>query len=208
MQKLYLILSTHLAPLLELESIAEEAIDGGVDWIQFRHKEPYTEEVLNVAKKIRSLSGMRGIPFLLNDRFDLAIYLDADGVHIGETDLPLGEVRAFLPKEKILGATTPTLESIQKALEEGADYASVGHIFPTSTKMKKTPPVGVEKLMEIATHSPLPLFAIGGIDLDNASSVLAAPVVGIAVSSAICSSPHPREAARILKGKIQHVFSR
>jgi thiamine-phosphate pyrophosphorylase len=208
MPKLYLILSTHLAPLSQLEVIAHKAIKGGIDWIQFRHKEPYTEEVLSIAKKIRFLCREHGIPFILNDRFDLALHLDADGVHIGQTDIPLSIVRSFLPKGKILGATTPTLEAIEEALYGGANYACIGHIFPTSTKEKTTPPLGIEKLVDIATCSPLPLFAIGGIDDENVASVLSAPITGIAVSAAICSAPDPEKAAKMIKQRMQNVYSR
>lgn len=205
MPKLYLILSTHLAPLPQLEVIAHKAVKGGVDWIQFRHKEPYTEEVLSIAKTIRFLCQEHGISFILNDRFDLALHLDADGVHIGQTDIPLSIIRSFLPKGKILGATTPTAQAIERALQDGANYACIGHIFPTSTKDKRTSPLGIKKLVEIAACSPLPLFAIGGIHDENIASVLSAPIAGIAVSAAICSAPDPEKAAKMIKQIMQEV---
>ena len=189
MQKLYLILDN--------PSIAEAAIDGGVDWIQFRHKGPYTSQALDAAKQVRLICKKRNIPFILNDRFDIALYLDADGVHVGQTDIPLSVIRTFWPK--LVGATTPTLDTIEKAKQDGADYASIGHIFPTTTKVKTTPPLGLENLAPIAARSPLPLFAIGGIDLTNAASVLSLPIAGIAVSAAICSAADPKQAAQGMK---------
>ncbi len=205
--KLYFILSTNLMSVLEIETIGNKAIDGGVDWIQFRHKDPYTEEIFEIAKKIGIRCRENKIPFLINDRFDIALALDADGVHLGQEDLPLADVRLFLKKRKIIGQTTPDLDTMKRAHAWGANYACIGHIFPTSTKIKSSPPLGVEKVQEAALHCPLPLFAIGGIDLQNIALLLAAPIAGVAVSAGICNAVDPTLAVQQFKQKLQYVHA-
>lgn len=153
--------------------LLQEVVDSGIAAVQYRNK---TGVHFEKAGLMRLLCKSRGLPFIVNDRVDLALLLDADGVHLGQTDFPVDKAREILGPSKIIGGTM---------IFEGVDYVGVGHIFPTMTKKKEGPPLGIGKLEEICRKTNLPVVAIGGVRLEHAAAIRKAGAVGIAVYSAI-----------------------
>jgi thiamine-phosphate pyrophosphorylase len=153
--------------------------------IQLRDKSAGLRQLLPQAQKIASLCRERGAHFIVNDRLDLALAVNADGVHLGQDDLPPTAARAALGQGKILGVSTHSLEQAIRAAEEGADYLGIGPIFATSTKAIGYEPVGCAMIRQLRARLELPLIAIGGITLDTISSVIRAGAAGVAVISAI-----------------------
>jgi thiamine-phosphate diphosphorylase len=183
-------------PLLEL---ATQAILGGIDGIQFRHKGAYDRESHTIALCLVEMCRRFSIPFIINDRFDIAMAVRATGVHLGQTDMPVREARLFLGESAIIGVTSSTIEEAKAAESEGADYVGFGHIFSTATKIKSTPPVGLEALEVICSQLFIPVIAIGGINEGNIEDVCRAGASGIAVISAIASSSNPSAQTNKLK---------
>jgi len=145
-------------------SIVNEMIKGGVSIIQYREKENKTNrEKYQECKKIRELTESAGITFIVNDQVDIALLVNADGIHIGQDDLPLKEVRCLMGNEKIIGLSTHSPEQAQKALADGADYIGAGPIYTTRTKNNVCPAVGLEYLEYVVKNIDLPFVAIGGI---------------------------------------------
>jgi thiamine-phosphate pyrophosphorylase len=184
-----------------IRETARAAIAGGADAIQLRYKNSCDAECLAVAAELRELADETGKIFTVNDRPDIAAIVAADGVHLGQRDLPIAEARRLLRPGAIVGRSTHSLEQARGAVMEGADYISVGSIFPTTTK-DAGPPVGVELLQEISRQVSLPIAAIGGITADNAAQVVAAGAKCLAVSSAVCSAANPQAAAQAIRAKI------
>jgi thiamine-phosphate pyrophosphorylase len=184
-----------------IRETARAAIAGGADAIQLRYKDSCDAECLAVAAELRELADETGKIFTVNDRADIASIVGADGVHLGQRDLPVAEVRRLLRPGAIVGRSTHSLEQARGAVMEGADYISVGSIFPTTTK-DAGPPVGVELIREVAREVSLPIVAIGGITAENAAEVVAAGATCLAVSSAICSAANPQAAAEAIRAKI------
>jgi thiamine-phosphate pyrophosphorylase len=156
--------------------------------IQLRDKSAGLRQLLPQAQEIASLCRVRGAHFIVNDRLDLALALNADGVHLGQDDLPPTAARAALGPGKILGVSTHSLEQAIRAAREGADYLGIGPIFPTSTKGTGYEPVGCAMIRQLRARLELPLIAIGGITLDTISSVIRAGAAGVAVISAIAGA--------------------
>lgn len=189
-----------LYALLTSLPIARLAIQGGVDAVQFRHKGEYTPEILETVIEIRKLCRNANIPLIINDRADIAFEIDADGVHLGQTDMPIFAARKILGQGKIIGGTASTLEEALTVEAHGADYVALGHVFPTSSKEKNYPPIGLEVIKKAKAKLKIPVIAIGGISEQNICSVLAQGADGIAVISAISESNDPCAAAQRLKG--------
>ncbi len=173
-------------------SVLEQVIHTGIGAVQFRDK-----GVLDFrkAKKMRHLCTEHGVSFIVNDRVDLALLLEADGVHLGQDDFPVRKAREELGKEAIIGVTAPTLTAIFQAAEEGADYVGVGHFYPSSTKEKKGEPLTLDMLEWLCHRSPLPIVAIGGIRLKHLLDIKKRGAKSAAVSSAIAHAPSPRKTA-------------
>lgn len=188
--------------------VAEAAIMGGATIIQFRDKEMKDEEAIEVCRKIHKLTREKGIPFIVNDRVEVAKAVDAEGVHLGQEDAPLNFARKVLGKEKIIGISVETVEEALKAVEEGADYLGVGPIYPTATKPDAGSELGISRLKEIKDSVNIPIVAIGGINEDNLAEVLKAGADGIAVISAVVSAPDIAQACRKLKNKIEFIKKR
>jgi len=163
---------------------ASQAIRGGARTIQLRDKLRSKKELLPIAQELRNLCAEHNVLFIINDYLDLALATDADGVHLGQNDLPVSTARKLLPIDKILGCSTRTVEQAVAAESEGADYIAVGSIYPTTTKETATV-VGLDRLSQIRKAVTLPVIAIGGITGDNAAEVIAAGADGVAVISAI-----------------------
>jgi len=179
--------------------LAELAIAGGADTIQFRQKEGSTRELIRVAEEMQALCKRAGVAFIVNDRVDVAIASRADGVHLGQDDFPIPLARKLLGEKAIIGGSAGNLEEARKCLKEGADYVGFGPVYPTTSKEDAGPAAGIGLMKQIVEAIPLPVIAIGGIGEGNAAPVMRAGAHGFAVISAVCCQPDPREAAKCLR---------
>lgn len=176
----------------------EKALKGGVTFVQLREKEPEPGKFLEEAKEIKELCKKFHVPFVINDNVDIAIALDADGVHVGQRDMEAGRVRELIGKKKILGVSAQTVEQAVLAEKRGADYLGVGAVFPTGSKADAED-VSYETLREICEAVSIPVVAIGGINKDNVMKLSGSGICGIAVISAIFSQPDIIRAAAELR---------
>lgn len=172
----------------------EQALRGGVTLVQLREKTATSREFYDLALRVKALTDRHKIPLIINDRLDIALAVDADGVHIGQEDLPVAVARKLLGPGKILGATAATVVDAVKAQEDGADYLGSGAVYPTGTKPGKAI-LPMETLAKIKQAVHIPVVAIGGITADNLGAVRQSGVDGVAVVSAIMDSDDPTEAA-------------
>ncbi|MFD1775084.1 thiamine phosphate synthase [Paenibacillus rhizophilus] len=179
--------------------VLAEAIAGGVTIFQFREKGPGAlkgEAKLNLARELQGICHSHGVPFIVNDDIDLAIAIDADGVHVGQDDEPARVLRKQLGSRKIIGVSAHTPEEVRQAIADGADYLGIGPVYPTSSKDDARPVQGTVLIENLRREGiAIPLVGIGGITVNNASPVLAAGADGISVISAIASASSPRSAA-------------
>jgi len=182
--------------------VAYQVIQGGAKTIQLRDKLLSKKELLFIAQQLRKLCTEHNVLFIMNDYLDLALAADADGLHLGQDDLPLSLARKLLPMDKILGISVTTLDQAVAAESEGADYIAVGSIYPTPSK-ETAKLVGLETLRQIRQVVTSPLVAIGGITKDNAAEVMAAGADSVAVISAIAQAKAPEEAARQIVTRIE-----
>jgi len=169
---------------LSFEDMTIKVLKGGVKWVQHRDKVRSKREIYEEAVRLRSLTKDFKALFIVNDHVDIAFCVNADGVHLGQDDLPLKEARRILGKKKIIGISTHNLEQAIKAERDGADYIGFGPVFRTITK-DAGEPKGIDMLREVKTKVKIPVVAIGGIDLENISSVLSTGIEAVAVASAI-----------------------
>lgn len=176
---------------------AEAAIQGGVTFLQLREKELSVEKFIEQAMIIKKITDRTGIPFVINDELEVALACDADGVHIGQSDMPAGEVRRRIGEDMILGVSVQTAEQAVLAEREGADYLGVGAVFTTSTK-PDADAVSFESLKAICEVVSIPVVAIGGISRDNALELSGSGISGIAVVSAIFAQQDIKAAAKEL----------
>ena len=200
--KLYMVTdSTGLDEEVFLRKV-ESALQGGVTILQLREKDKTTREYLHLAEKVHKLTKKYQVPLLIDDRLDIAMAVDAEGVHLGQSDLPIGIARNLIGKEKIIGATAKTVEQAQEAYEQGADYLGVGAIYPTTTKVK-TILTSTETLHDICEAVPIPVNAIGGLNAANLQILKGIPITGICVVSAIMKAADSKKAAEELGKSIQ-----
>jgi thiamine-phosphate pyrophosphorylase len=179
--------------------LAQLAIAGGADTIQFRQKDGPTREMIRVAGQMQALCKRAGTTFIINDRVDVAIASHADGVHLGQDDFPIPLARKLLGEEAIIGGSAGSMEEARMCLREGADYIGFGPVYTTTSKEDAGPAAGLTLLKQIVETIPLPIIAIGGIIADNAAPVIRTGVHGIAVISGVCCQNDPAEAARCLQ---------
>jgi len=179
--------------------LAELAIAGGADTIQLREKGGETREIICVADRIQALCKRAGVPFIVNDRVDVAIASHADGVHLGQSDFPIPLARSLLGKEAIIGGSAGSMEEARKCLLEGADYIGFGPVYFTTSKEDAGPGGGLDLLKQVVKEIPLPIVAIGGITRENTPLVMQTGVHGIAVISAVCCQKDPTEATQCLR---------
>ena len=175
----------------------EQAIMGGVTLIQLREKNKTTMEYITLALHVHEITKKHNIPLIIDDRVDVALAIDAEGVHLGRDDMPISTARKILG-DKIIGATAKSVDAAKKAYADGADYLGVGAIYPTTTKVK-TKITDVGTLREIVKAVPIPVNAIGGLNRDNIDVLKGSGIAGICVVSAIMKADDPRAAARYLK---------
>lgn len=176
----------------------ESACRGGVTLLQLREKERTTREYISLAEKVHTITKKYGIPLIIDDRADVALAVDAEGVHVGQTDMPVSVARKLLGDEKIVGATAKTVPQAEEAYRQGADYLGVGAIYPTTTKVK-TVITSVETLSDIIKAVPIKVGAIGGLNESNIDILKGIDVDGICAVSAIMKAADPEAAARGLK---------
>ncbi|NIM20182.1 MAG: thiamine phosphate synthase [Candidatus Latescibacteria bacterium] len=182
--------------------LAGLAVSGGADAVQFRDKRMGTRKLVEAAAVLKRICANSGIPLIINDRVDIAMAVDADGVHLGSDDIPIAVARKLLGPNKIIGGSAGTMEEALLAESEGADYIGFGHIYPTSSKEKPTRPRGLERLKEVCSAVEIPVIAIGGIALSNIEPVIRAGAFGVAVISAVCSRKNPEAATTALRRAI------
>lgn len=182
----------------------EAALNGGVTLLQLREKDKTTREYLSLAEKVHVLTRRYGIPLIIDDRLDVAMAVDAEGVHLGQSDMPVDIARRLFGSGKIIGATAKTVEQASLAYHSGADYLGVGAIYPTTTKVK-TVLTSTETLDEICRAVPIPVNAIGGLNKDNINILSGIDIAGICVVSAIMKAENPQKAAEELKSAIMQM---
>ena len=201
---LYFITDSTGLPEAEFLRRTEAALQGGVTLLQLREKEKSTREYLALAEKVHQLTRKYGIPLIIDDRLDIAMAVDAEGVHLGQSDLPVHIARKLLGDDKIIGATAKTVPQALEAWQQSADYLGVGAIYPTTTKVK-TVLTSPETLREICNAVPIPVNAIGGLNKDNLHILAGIPIAGICVVSAIMKAEDPRFAAMDLRRKAKEL---
>lgn len=180
-----------------LYQVVEQAIDGGVTFVQLREKKLAKDLFLEEAKEIKKLCNARKIPFVINDSVDIALAMDADGVHVGQSDMEAGDVRGKLGPDKIIGVSAQTVEQAKLAEAHGADYLGVGAVFATGSKDDAVE-VGPQTLRDICQAVSIPVIAIGGISKENVSQLTGSGICGIAVISAIFAQKDVNAASKEL----------
>lgn len=195
---LYLVTNRELMSSKTIEESVKEAIKGGCTIVQLREKDISSKEFYDIAKSLRKITKKHKVPFIINDRVDIALAVNADGVHVGQSDLSLKDVRKLIGKNKIIGVSCGNLEEAKKAYKDGADYLGVGAVFPTNTK-KDAKDVGIDGLKEIINNIPLPIVAIGGINKENIENLRDINLAGVALVSAIISQKDVKNSAKEIK---------
>ncbi len=176
-------------------TVAELVLKGGAAMIQLRHKSASGSQLFSWAVEIRKLCQKYRALFIINDRVDIAMASEADGVHLGQQDIPANVARKLLGKERIIGVSASSLKEALQAEKDGANYIGFGHIYPTVSKKKEFPPLGTEALQNAAASISLPIIAIGGVSLDNAATLISCGATGVAVISAVSRTDDPSRAA-------------
>ncbi len=195
---LYAVTDRHWLNGKTLHSVVKESLDGGVTFVQLREKQLDEAHFMEEAKDLQALCREYNVPFIINDNVDIALAMDADGVHVGQSDMEAGDVRAKLGPDKIIGVSAQTVEQAVLAEKHGADYLGVGAVFPTGSKDDATE-VPHEILKAICEAVSIPVIAIGGITQKNVSTLAGSGICGIAVISAIYAQPDIKKVAENLK---------
>lgn len=172
----------------------EESLKGGVTLLQLREKEKSAREYIELAEKVHNITKKYNVPLIIDDRVDVALAVDAEGVHIGQSDMPVRLARKLMGEDKIVGATAKTVPQANEAYDQGADYLGVGAIYPTTTKVK-TVLTSTETLNDICKAVPIPVNAIGGLNKNNIDILKGIPIAGICVVSAIMKADSPQKSA-------------
>jgi len=195
---LYLVTDQKLSLGRPIEDVVRAAVKGGVTAVQIREKESTTKEFIKLAHNLQNILKPQGVPLIVNDRIDIALAVDADGIHIGQTDMPYYEARRLVGNDMVIGLSVETMEQAIEAENLDVDYISVSPVFLTPTKHDATNEWGLEGLRKLRSQSRKLLIAIGGINSSNAKAALESGADGIAVVSAICSAADPESASRRL----------
>lgn len=203
---LYAVTDRHWLNGRTLYSQVEEALKGGATFIQLREKELDEEHFLEEAKEIKELCRRYQVPFVINDNVEIALAVDADGVHVGQSDMEAGDVRAKLGPDKIIGVSAQTVEQAVMAEQNGADYLGVGAVFPTGSKADALE-VSHDTLKAICKAVKIPVIAIGGISKENILELSGSGICGIAVISAIFAKDDIEEATRELRGMTEKMVT-
>jgi thiamine-phosphate pyrophosphorylase len=188
---------------LPLPDAVRRALQGGVRAIQVREKDLPIRELLALARDLRSLTREFKAQLFINDRVDVAVAVDADGVHLGRESMPADAVRKIVGRDMLLGASTHSLDEAKKAEADGADFVTFGPIFSTPSKKPYGTPVGVEAVRTVKKHVHLPVFGLGGITIDTIAQVLQHGADGIAMISSVFAAPDIKQAATDVVNKIR-----
>jgi thiamine-phosphate pyrophosphorylase len=202
---LHLVTDRSLSRGRSLVEVVREAVAGGVTCVQLREKECSTREFLHEASLLAALLKPLGVPLIINDRVDIALAVGADGVHLGQKDMPISNARQLGPPGWIIGISAESVEDAIRAEKEGADYIGVSPVFSTKTKLDTAPPLGLKGVHLIRAAVRIPLVAIGGIHCGNAGEVMRAGAHGIAVVSSIVAADFPKEAASAIRKELDLV---
>ena len=182
----------------------EQALKGGATILQLREKEKSTREYIELAEKVHEIAQRYNVPLIIDDRVDVALAIDAEGVHVGASDMPVAVARKLMGNDKIVGATAKTVPWAKEAYEQGADYLGVGAIYPTTTKVI-TVLTSTETLDAITKAVPIPVNAIGGLNKDNLDILKGIGISGICVVSSIMKSDNPETSARELNARAREL---
>ncbi|WP_010663591.1 thiamine phosphate synthase [Marinilabilia salmonicolor] len=203
---LYLVTDRDLSLGRSLTEIVVKAAKGGVTMVQLREKSASTRQIIQEALQIKPILKKYGIPLIINDRVDVAMAIDADGVHLGQSDMNWQMARTLLGPEKIIGLSIENVDQLTDANEADIDYIGISPVFTTPTKKELSKGLGLSGTVEIAALSKHSSVAIGGINKTNAADILSTGTNGISVVSAICSAEDPEGAAKELTGIIKQVI--
>ena len=195
---LYAVTDRHWLGERTLYEVVRESLDGGVTFLQLREKNLDEDSFYEEAVRLQAMAREYKVPFVINDNVEIAVRMNADGVHVGQDDMEAGNVRALIGPDKILGVSAQTVEQAVLAEQQGADYLGVGAVFPTGSKDDAVD-VPLETLKAICEAVSIPVVAIGGITLENTPELAGTGICGIAVISAIYAQKNIREAASALK---------
>ena len=182
----------------------ERTLQGGATLLQLREKNRSTRDYIALAEKVHAITQRYGVPLIIDDRVDVALSVDAEGVHVGAEDMPVATARKLMGRDKIVGATAKTVPWAKEACEQGADYLGVGAIYPTTTKVK-TVLTSVDTLRDICNAVPIPVNAIGGLNKENIHILKGIPIAGICAVSAIMKAENPKQAAIELKARAKEL---
>ncbi|MFA8451399.1 MAG: thiamine phosphate synthase [Bacteroidales bacterium] len=199
---LYLVTDRNLSLDRPIEYIVEEAVKGGATVVQLREKDVSSKDFYTIALSLKQLLAPYNIPLIINDRLDIALAVDAEGLHIGQSDLPYEVARKVLGKDKIIGLSVETIEQAKEANSLDVDYIGISPVFSTNTKDDISKPLELEGLQEIALFTKHPMVAIGGINAENTPDIIQSGADGIAVVSAIVSQEEPQLAAKNLRSVV------
>lgn len=197
--RLYLVTDSGLSLGRPLEEIVKEAVAGGVTMVQLREKEASTRDFVELALRLKPVCEAAGVPLIINDRIDVALAVGADGVHIGQSDMPYEVARRLLGPNKIIGLSVENFEDLEVANGLDVDYVGISPVYGTPTKTDTAEPFGLEGLRKAVELSVHPTVAIGGMNASTIGAVMGVGTDGVAVVSAICSAPSPREASQELQ---------
>lgn len=203
--RLYLVTDPFLLEGRDLKTVVRQAVEGGVTLVQLREKNSDTRNFYEKALALKACLRPYNVPLIINDRLDIALAVDAEGLHIGQNDLPWEIARQWLGPDKWIGLSVENVAQARLAGGYAVDYIGISPVFSTPTKLDTAQPFGLEGIKLVKAACPLPAVAIGGIHAHNVAQVLRAGADGVAVVSAILGEPHPAEAARKLKEIITSV---
>jgi thiamine-phosphate pyrophosphorylase len=200
---LYLVTDRDLARGRPLDAVVAAAVRGAVSAVQLREKSCGTREFVEIGRSLRGLLAPLNVPLIVNDRVDVALAIEADGVHLGQSDMRYEDARRLMGGDALIGLSVETMEQAEQAEALDVDYLGVGPVFATATKPDASPPWGLKNLAALRRMSRHVLVAIGGIDCTNAADVIAGGADGIAVVSALCAADDPEQAACALRQAIR-----
>jgi len=195
----YLITDPVLCGIRGVRATVREAIAGGASMVQLRDPHAKSRALVDEARGLAAIARSAGVPFIVNDRVDVALAVGADGVHVGQSDMSPGDARRLIGPDRILGLSITSEDDLEGSDLTGVDYLGVGPIYPTPTKFDAAPAMAIGGLRAIAARTRLPIVAIGGLHAGNAAEAVEAGAAGVAVVSAICAAPDPAAAARELR---------
>jgi thiamine-phosphate pyrophosphorylase len=200
---LYVITDRRAVGERSLVEVVRAAVAGGATVVQLREKEATTQAMIRLGQALHEITRAAGIPLIVNDRVDVALAVDAEGVHVGPDDMPARLARQLIGPRRILGVSAGNVVEARQAEQDGADYIGVGDVYGTPSKTDAGPPIGLNGLTEITTSVKIAAVGVGGITLDNAAAVIQAGARGVAVISAVLGASDPRTAASRLRAVVE-----